>query len=214
MKKVNLTHKVAKILLTSIGGFLLLVLPFQIRSVHLAEAQNSQYEFSKTSIVYFKQVTYHKEINDFFNKKIAKLRSQEGSLKPADGKNCKDNVTTYCVAQEATEMFFQYKEELLAQKDNLTEEMAKASGDNFQRRLVELNSQKVSGIEEELEKAEKTLDMTIQAYNEMQIAYPLHVQYQDMIDNLETYRYQLESIQGLTENFPKVFVNATTTSCT
>ncbi len=214
MKQSSLLNKVAKIILTSLGGFLLLALPFQIRNVHLAEAQNSQYSFSEVSNVYFKQLAYHKELNDFFNKKIAKLRASEGILTPADGKNCKDNVTTYCVAAEATEMFFKYKEELLAEKDNLQEEMSRAAGDAFQERLVQLNNQKVNGIDEELKAAEKTLDMTIQAYNEMQIAYPLHVQYQEMITNLETYRYQLESIQGLTENFPKVFVNATTTSCT
>lgn len=210
------TLKIGKIVLLSIAAFALLALPFQIRNVHLAQAENSSFQFSKVTGVYFKQLSYHTEMNTFFNKKIKALTSKEGTLTPADGKNCKDNVTTYCVAKEATDMFFKYKEELLAEKGNLQEEIKKAqsTGDAFQERLIQLNSQKASGIDDELVSAEKALNMTVEAYNELQIAYPLHVQYQEMIDNLETYRYQLESIEGLTKNFPKVFVNATTTSCT
>lgn len=208
--------KTGKIVLLSIAAFALLILPFQVRNVRLAQAENTSFQFSKVTGVYFKQLSYHTEMNDFFNKKIKALTDKEGTLTPADGKNCKDNVTTYCVAKEATDMFFAYKEELLAEKSNLQEEIkkAQASGDVFQQRLIQYNSQKSSGIDEELISAEKTLNMTIEAYNELQIAYPLHVQYQEMINNLETYRYQLDSIEGLTKNFPKVFVNATTTSCT
>ncbi len=213
--KINLL-KTTKIICITLLAFALLAVPFQVRNVRLVKAQNTAFQFTKVTGVYFKQLAYHQEMNAFFNKKIKALTSKQGVLTPADGKNCKDNVTTYCVAEEATEMFFKYKEVLIAEKSNLKEETARAqaSGSGFQQILVEMNSQKAAGIEAELIAAEKTLDMTIEAYNELQIAYPLHVQYQEMINNLETYRYQLESIQSLTSNFPKVFVNATTTACT
>ena len=215
-----LARKSLKFILIALISFALIALPFYLKNVKVAEAV--KYKFSESSTLLFKQLAYNKEMNAFFNKKIKKVIEGKGSRKNVtDASQCKDNVTTFCTATEAQKMFIQYRKELLKEKGNVKEELEqlqKAAGKNnpavYHGPLVGLNQHKSQEIDKDIIRAEKALDLTLNAYNELQIAYPLHVQYQEMINNLERYRTHLEGVRSLTEAFPKVFVNATTEKCT
>jgi len=219
---MQLIRKSTKFVLIAVISLALIALPFYVRQIKAASEQ--KYEFSQYSMVSAKQNVYHRIMNGHFNKRIRALINDEGSKEIVnDKKNCEDNnITTFCVASEAFDMFDQYRKELIAELDNVNEELdlARQSIEEgslklfYQGPLIGYNTEKKADIENELIKAEKALDLTIKAYNEMQIAYPLHLEYQETINNLEKYRIHLESIESYTESYPKLFVNATTTECT
>lgn len=71
-----------------------------------------------------------------------------------------------------------------------------------------------SFIDRELDMANLGLDKSLAAYNEFNIAYPLHIEYKAMIENLEKYRNALAKIRTQVTEFPSRFVNASTTACT
>lgn len=210
MKHKNLSKFVFAPLLIA----LLVALPFAVKSLRGFAAAN-EYSFTGVDGLYFKQLAYHGEMNELFNKNVEALVEGTGSLEMPENDNCDNNISTYCVAKTAADMLFTYKEELLIEKSSLDEEVkqAQADGDTFFQVIFEANREKAQNIDNELITAEKVLNLALSAYNEMQVAYPLHRQYLDMIDNLEVYRANLEGIENYTKSYPNLFVNATTTQC-
>ena len=69
-------------------------------------------------------------------------------------------------------------------------------------------------INEEIATSKRALDLTLGAYNEFQMALPLHLRYMRIVRELEKYRDKLGEIRWIIEAFPKILPNATTTQCT
>ncbi len=180
------------------------------------------------------QALYHVKINDLFNKKIKLMFDGKGSEKG----NCKDenDVTTYCVAQQATEEYFLYRAALLKKQTQVTDQdlrtgealfkryikgdvdamlqridKPQTSNDNAQLGLIA--AQRSSLINQELNTSQAALDKTLEAYNELKMAYPLHVEFEKTYKHLEKYRDQLKKVRTQLETYPGKFHDATTTQC-
>lgn len=69
-------------------------------------------------------------------------------------------------------------------------------------------------IDRELENAKKAMDLTLAAYNELQMALPLHMRYMRIVRELEKFRDSLGDLRSVVEAYPSIFPNASTTKCT
>lgn len=69
-------------------------------------------------------------------------------------------------------------------------------------------------IKDELSTAKKTLDQTLSAYDQLRVAWPIHLKYVDVYANLEKYRDKIVEIRHSTDSYPSKFIDLTTTSCT
>jgi len=168
---------------------------------------------------------YHDTMNDYFNDKIELFLETELSspdqIPPPDGKCYEENVSTYCVAMEAVDIFTAYMNTL----DDVTSPILSINrdvsmqypgmGDPFAT-LGDTFSMAASidnAIDAERVEAEKVMDMTIAAYNEFRLAYPMHKKYEDLISLLYKYRDMLEDVTKKTMDFPDEFIDATSKSC-
>ena len=61
--------------------------------------------------------------------------------------------------------------------------------------------------------AKETLDQALSAYDQLKVAWPIHLKYVDIYAALEKYRDNLVSVRRATDNYPKQFIDLTTTSC-
>ncbi len=201
--------------------------------IFAAPASQNKYEqvnFSKA------QALYHLTINDMFNKKIKLLIDNKGSHKG----DCSDekDITTYCLAEMATNEYFLYNEALQKKKENVEDSSLK-SGDALIKRYIQGDTQsfldrlqrdpkdavndlsikaaqqldRISVIDQELDDARKALDKSLAAYNELRSAYPMHLQLQETISNLVIYKDRLKKLSKTVETYPGKFHDATTTQC-
>lgn len=69
-------------------------------------------------------------------------------------------------------------------------------------------------VDQEMKFAKQTLDQTLSAYDQLGIAWPIHLKYVNVYSELETYRDKLVDLRHQTDVFPKKFVDMTTTACT
>ena len=69
-------------------------------------------------------------------------------------------------------------------------------------------------IGNEIDFAQQALDQGLAAYNEFQMALPLHREYQEIIKSLEAYRDAVAAIRKEVELYPSTFLDVTTTACT
>lgn len=101
----------------------------------------------------------------------------------------------------------------------------KAESETHLKQLEELNSpfitkqmgislKRMEFIDNEIEVAGDALDKTLAAYNELQMAYPIHKENIKLIKNLEEYNKKLAEIRREIESFPGKFIDASTTKCT
>jgi len=79
--------------------------------------------------------------------------------------------------------------------------------------VVGESATQLNRIETEVDVAERTLELSISAYNELHMAYPLHVKYRDLITQLEDYRDDLADLRDEVTLFPATFHDISTTSC-
>ena len=61
--------------------------------------------------------------------------------------------------------------------------------------------------------AKQALDQTLSAYDQLRVAWPIHMKYIDIYAALEKYRDKLVSIRNATNQYPSKFIDLTTTSC-
>ncbi|PIQ77581.1 hypothetical protein COV82_03705 [Candidatus Peregrinibacteria bacterium CG11_big_fil_rev_8_21_14_0_20_46_8] len=156
------------------------------------------------------------------------------------GKEGKPNLSTYCLAEAGMVQFFQFRQGLEAaraqlefkaadkferiQQDIRREERVQEERgsdapvgfgpDLFYAQSV-LNDIGIAlqRIETEIDIAEKTLDQSLLAYNEFQMALPLHRKYREIIKSLENYRDEVASIRDEITLYPFKFTNVSTTRC-
>lgn len=152
-------------------------------------------------------------------------------------KPCTDeNFSTYCLSGPTTREYFAFREAMLKLRaKERTEGATKfqaATGkdpnqapDTFFQQKPLISSifgaeklqnfgERINRIDDEVEVAHQTLDQALSAYNEMQMALPLHVKYIELISALEKYRNKVSAIRQQIDLYPTTFLNVTTTSCT
>lgn len=190
--------------------------------------------------------TYHAQINCRFNLKIKRMRALGKTGKKEDlealitlldppppiieaetgaqtgRKSCDgaENLSTYCLAMDATKEFSDFRDALTVVRRKIKTEVGSRSPtqtgggmSQAQRNLVAEN-QKANRIDNEITIAQKALDEGLAAYNELQMALPLHMKYQALIEALEGYRDKISAIRKQVDLYPTTFLNVSTTKCT
>lgn len=159
-------------------------------------------------------VNFHIEMNEITNGFLEKLSSGftpdvSYVLNPED---CyKNNVSTFCLAVALNEEFTEFEVGL-----NEREGEFKDSDDEERKSFeeaVEENAYRITLIQNELKSAEEAMELTLATYNEIQIVYPLHKEFQSLFKNLEDFRDGLADIRNVIEYYPGKFNDATTKDC-
>lgn len=210
---------------------------------------------------------YHEMINCLFNMRIEKMvkkilqriRLTEKDLqeifisllppefilneeKQAIGREpcLKMNLSTYCLAQAATEEYMQFRAAMQKarqkEKQDAAQQFFKQTGksvDEAPDRFVEQRSlggafadifqgekalqdygATINRIDDEMKFARQALDQALAAYGELQMALPLHRKYKEVISTLEKYRDKVSDIRKEVDLYPVTFLDVTTTQCT
>lgn len=167
--------------------------------------------------------TYHSNMNDYFNYKYKLLTElvdkEEKFYDHVDFKappsetnlleNCKKNVSTYCVAIGATDIYISYLEKLNSLKGAVPT-VSSSSSIKFVIDLVKTTGEE---IDKDSKDAKIVLEAAVNVYKEFQSAYPMHKKYKEIIGNLTKYKIALGKIRAQTDTFPLRFVDATSDQC-
>lgn len=177
--------------------------------------------------------TYHETMNEKINERIEWMlsatpeESRERERVPlrnvSTGKlpACPEkNTSTFCVAKFLVEEYTAFREELLDRsRKTLREAQDSASSADPEdigdiQSLVRESDDIISKINREIAVSEKTVDMTLAAYYELHLAWPLHKKYEEVISAMSEYRENLADMRDSIEKFPNTFHNVSTTQCT
>jgi len=198
-----------------------------VYSMHGVFASAKDYAFEKPELgLVTVKLKYHKAMNDYFNKKIKLFLktdpSNENYSIPSDLEACTENeknVSTYCVAMGALNMYEAYAKTLDAISPLITEIEDEATAPvvgNVPGTVANLFSAIAttkSKIAEEKTNAMKVMDMTVSAYNEFRLAYPVHLKYELITKELYTYVNNLKKLRQTLYSFPAKFINSSSQSC-
>lgn len=162
---------------------------------------------------------YHEALNEEMNRRIdLLLKIKSGELKESSKKKCeedKDSVATFCLAQVFVKEYFVMRKALLEKRNEFV--LKAQEGAKKQKTPEELlrNIKKQDMlVDRELAIAEKAMKLALSAYNELHLAYPLHLKYQKLIETLEGYRGAIRDIRHKVDFFPNTFFNVSTPNCT
>jgi len=205
-------HKL-KLVTAFLISIMLILNTVQLKDL-FALAATSPYENDKLSI-YDIELLYQSRINDLFNAKLKLLSEGEkgsGIGKTPDGDECpENNYSTYCLAMTAAKEYEQFKATLVKRRQLVD------IGTDANATLGEVVTKafsKTTEIDLELARSKKALDSALANYNELRIAYPMHLQYLDLIKNLTQYNKKLTDLRKEVEKLPGKFIDASTAQCT
>ncbi len=171
---------------------------------------------------------YHDAMNQYFNDKMEKLvELLDGDDKfyekpefkaPSEvdsssyAKQCgKDNVSTYCVAMGAMDLYIIYVETLNEMKGYLP--TGEVPDDATVEQLFKANKDRDGQIDAEVEEAKIVMEGTVAVYDEFRQAYPMHKKYEKVMKNLIKYKEALKKIRQITAKYPGKFHDASTSEC-
>ncbi len=176
------------------------------------------YAFNDATYLFDAKFTFHASMNSFFNDKISEVASiisedekffeNENFITPEDD-DCEGNVSSYCVAMQATDLYFSYRNKLSDIKeflpelpDNATKETALNSIGNRDEK-----------VDVEVDEALKVVEATIIAYDEFKTALPMHNKFRQLIRLLNKFKIHLEDVNDQVKEFPLRFVDASSSTC-
>ncbi len=205
--------KKSKIWLALIIVFFIVFNTISIENLY-AESTSNPYNNDKLTF-YELQKLYHTRINDLFNSKTKLLEKGEkgpGTNAIPQGDECEEkNYSTFCLAITAAKEYENYKKELEERKGNI-----EFTGENISITLEKATTTAISQaaeIDNELIAAKRALDTSIKTYNELSIAYTIHLQYKEVIKSLTKYKNKLSQYYEQVGTYPNKFVDATSLSC-
>jgi len=178
-------------------------------------------------------INYHTDMNELFNNSIEELLSGNGNVKPPEDGNCDDtNVSTYCVSLVALDYYDAFQQALIYDQDShlqlyvdqVEDDMSDAEKiswwwNNEDRsayridKLMDNQEERKALIYDQIDIAQKAMDSTLAAYNELFLFYNLHLNYLTLITDLEAYRDKLATLRTQVEQYPSAFHNRMTTKC-
>jgi hypothetical protein len=187
---------------------------------------SSAYVFEAPALgLFYVKSTYHLEMNEYFNEKIALLvetpLEDPNQLPPTGEDVCGEkNVSTYCVSMGAVDRYEKYMDALdnieglpILESDIPLLIPVIAGGELNLGEMFGVTSARSAAIAQEKMEAPRLLDMVIAAYNELRLAYPMHEKYDDLIVTLTKYREALSDVRAKTERLRTKFVDTTSASC-
>lgn len=162
---------------------------------------------------------YHDEMNDYFNTKISQLNilleeedffELEAFKVPVEGVECtEENVSTFCVAEGALQIYLDYTLAL----DIVSDRLAIVQDDDDLEDILLRTAERNEKIVPEYDIARTAMDTTLAAFNEYRLAYPMHKQYKEVIEDLVKYKLQLKDLRWETDEFPQRFIDASSAQC-
>lgn len=157
-------------------------------------------------------------VNDYLELLLDPDFAEDGYVSyPPDENACtKDNVSTYCLSTALNQNLTEFQKYLEKHKDEIASGESEDGDDDSPITLeaaIKEATAKRQLADEQILLAEQTLDLTLAVYNQVQIVYPVHVELEKLIVNMETYREQLKEIRDLIELYPSKFNGASTVQC-
>lgn len=167
---------------------------------------------------------YHSNMNDYFNFKFeqlvslidkeAKFYEHKDFKAPKSDENisetCKTNVSTYCVAMGALDIYIAYLNKLNDVKGTVPEVTTTTPSI---KAIADLLTTRGSEVDKDAKDSKTVMEAAINTYKEFQSAYPMHKKYRDIIKNLTKYKIALGKIRVETDKFPNKFVDSTSDKC-
>lgn len=227
-------HLIKRTIRTLIFSFITLFVLYGGYTIFAAD----EYSFEVPNAGFYTvKARYHSTMNDYFNYKInlfLETDPDSPNQVPPPDKICPKateesdsayNVSTYCVAMGAVDIFTAYMK-TLDQVSAPILSLNKNAGSNQPALMPVLGNPFAAvrsifsaaaniddAVGQERVEAEKVLDMAIATYNEFRLAYPMHEKYQEIISDLYKYRDMIADITTKTMDFPGEFIDATSKSC-
>jgi hypothetical protein len=209
-----------KILLVSGLTYLILFGGYSFVSAKYEDFENYQAGY------FYVKSKYHEKMNEYFNGKIQhflEIKPDNKDYSPPENEECdEDNVSTYCVAMGALDLYSKYAASLdqvsayiWAKNEVPARQPVPVIGDPLGT-LVDIFREATNveqAIDEEKGDALDIMEMTISGYNEFRLAWPMHLKYEEIIVDLTDYRDAIADIRIKTERFPLKFIDATSQSC-
>ncbi len=160
------------------------------------------------------------------------IRSMLKNLSPPTGeikgrKDCANengglNLSTYCLAKAATKEYTAFRSALVVARKKTQQEAGQNLPKNYPTKggaieqlgkNVQEYGAVIEKIDRELTISREALDLGLAAYQELQMALPLHRKYKEVIKYLEKYRDKVSDIRKEVELYPTTFLDVTTTQC-
>lgn len=154
-------------------------------------------------------VAYHTTINEKFNDYMDILLSGEGDVEFDE--DCPEgNISTYCLAQDVVDELIKFQFGLDDHAQYITDV------DTETTNLGEITDEmalRQDMITLERQVAFDTLDLALAMYNEFQMMYPLHQEYEGLIETLELYNEKLAEWRKVIYEWPGDFIDVSTNKC-
>lgn len=141
------------------------------------------------------------------------LPDEDGAPSPDCGET---NVSTFCLAMALSDNLEEFEKYLQKHQNELDFGTATDSDGNTLITLedaLDMASSQRSTVDNQVQLAEETLDLTLAVYNQVQLVYPLHTEMMTLIENLDDYRSNLAEVRNLIEQYPSKFNGASTAQC-
>ncbi|MEK9132782.1 MAG: hypothetical protein AAB606_03700 [Patescibacteria group bacterium] len=138
------------------------------------------------------------------------------------------HLSTYCLSISALNEYFKFREAMIRARGDLKYKIddkiaaitpANESGSQ-QKADISISAgavmsygNEVATIDREIDVSKEALDQALAAYNEIQMALPLHQKYKQVISALEKYRDKISDVRQEVDLYPVTFLDVTTTSC-
>ena len=119
-----------------------------------------------------------------------------------------NNITTFCVAIESSHLYIKYKDALMLKWNyvDFDEDLTLAE-------MLRETRGKRDFIAGDIDLSKKTLDSTLNAFNELRWSFAIHKQYKQIIKDLLKYRDKIADVRKYVEQYPDRFYNASTPYC-
>lgn len=159
-------------------------------------------------------INFHTVMNETTNSFLERLTSESNPdvSYPASDEDCLgSNISTYCLAVLLEGELLNFETQIYTRAGDFKE-----ADDESQMSIDEAVKEaqyRATFVDDEINSARQTLELTLATYNEIQNVYPLHMQLKELIKNLESYSKSLSKIRDVVEYFPSKFNDASTIEC-
>ncbi len=172
---------------------------------------DSIYDRDHYGSVYDAIIAYHKDVNDVFNDAIKTFTTEDDPIVEYDPECPDANVSTYCVSTRVVPLYIDFLEAL---DDHAQYVMDEGDTTSNISEVTDIASNRIKLIDLERENAFNILDFTLAAYNEFQLMYPIHNEYEKLIKDFEKYNEELGDWREQIYKWPGDFIDVSTTECT